>query len=178
MVLYNLHNDNILKMSYIYSNKNNEIVEIPNLEFCENLIIWGVRDWIQFYAKNNNPYRRLEELYSKYRLEELINPVDEILKISFSYSIPNDIIMPQSCNLLTKGELNLLNAIAYNQNRDDIKSRNSLSQFFPEILVSASLKPINKISEVLSKKYIFLPLRGEYKYYLHESFYKSKYSFH
>ena len=84
-------------MSCIFDKENLKFFEVSNLEFSEHLIVWGARNWVAFNNNKKNPTERLNFIYSKYGIEDLTKPLSDIMKLTISYSIIKEIIMPSTC---------------------------------------------------------------------------------
>ena len=135
------------------------IVEVKDLEFSENLLIWGIRIWFNFNNKKMNAVTRLRTVFKFNNVEEITYPFNKIMKLTDSYCFSNSGQFESCCRILSVGELNFLNAIAHIQQREDEEGHKMISFWLPKFVLFDAFKQCIQIASGLEKAGYYIPLR-------------------
>ena len=146
------------------------VIEVKDLEFSENLLIWGTRIWFNFDNKHLDPIPRLKTVFKFNNVEEITNPFNKIMKLTASYCFSHSGQFESCCRILSVGELNFLTAIAYIQHRDDQEGNKLISFWLPKFVLLDAFKQCIQIASGLEKAGYYLPLRYINKYRTKEYF--------
>ena len=158
------------------------VIEVKDLEFSENLLIWGTRIWFNF-DNTHSGFQFVEEyewlkgfINFKFgidginNVEEITNPFNKIMKLTASYCFSHSGQFESCCRILSVGELNFLTAIAYIQHRDDQEGNKLISFWLPKFVLLDAFKQCIQIASGLEKAGYYLPLRYINKYRTTEYF--------
>ena len=156
-----------------------KLLQIKDLDLSEHFIIWGFREWLRISNAQKDPKLRLDNAFSKANLQDIAEPIDEMMKIVTRFSMVEKDILPMCCYEISKDELDFLNIISYIQHGYDYKGTQKLSKWLPKFILKDAFKQMLKISSILIHNHLFLPFRGEKQnLYIYEGSQIGKYKYH
>ena len=142
-----------------------DFIEIKNLSFSENLLIWAMRIWLYSFDKKIDPTSRIKMGLRKFNLDPISESLDKIMKLIIINNSMQFHKFPSCHHYLSKNEYYFLGILSNIQNRNDTLGKRKLSKLLAKSDIYDGFKECINISSQLENNNFILPIRSDEIFY-------------
>ena len=142
-----------------------DFIEIKNLSFSENLLIWAMRIWLYSFDKKVDPNSRIKMGLRKFNLDPISESLDKIMKLIIINNSMQFHKFPSCYHCLSKTEYYFLSILSNIQNRDDTLGKKKLSGLLAKGDIYDGFRECVNISSQLENNNFILPIRSDEIFY-------------
>ena len=135
-------------------------LNVDNLKDSEKIFLWSIREWLLCIRLAKDPRKLLIEPMSKYRIQEVVMPLDKIMRTLAYYSSTHIDIRCHCSEQIGKNEIDLLCLLSIKQSQMFFKINKIIKYLKEDHLIQLN-DSCRKLIEYFNKADLFFPVRKD-----------------